>query len=361
MRLYSAVKPPLIESLLLVFARLVHSTSAGAVVSFLSTLGRVRVVQKELVRIKARPTDKYATSVQTQMVEKEVVALPYLLSKWIEAQQDIHAPYPNKVLHSALAKLAIFLYSGEGAGATGGDEASRAALRNIECKGYVVQPPKGAAPAKRQTRAQTAATGASHEPQYSKIPLSTKLLHTFLHEWKEQRQKQLEREKRAARMAGGDDDDEDDGSDDDDDDEGEFDDSDDDDEDFIARMQAKVRGGGAGSASKSPFAAASDFPSLGASGAERGKLIEISDMLDMHEAEELDEECAEEVYPESLTDPLDKIELAPFLHAFIKDFSALAQGAALRDAAQWLSPADKKVLDAALAAPAAAPQTPKKK
>jgi hypothetical protein len=373
----------LIESLLLVFSRLIHSSPGGAssIVSFLASLGRIDVQEKQMVRVKANPHDKYASILKQQMVAAQVDALPFLLTKWVTFQREIHASYPTKVMLAALVKLVTFLYSNEGGA---GLDGARAALRSLECTGYPIETPaaKGAAASKRQTRSATLASGQRPEPAFSKIPLPTKILSIVLAEWREHKAKADAKAKRVAkklaRATGQDDDDDDEDDDEDydsDDDDDEFDDEDDsaDDDDFIAKMVARERavaqrgGGAAASSAASPFADASDFPDLGArrgggGGGGGGKqLLQLSDMLDMHEAAELDEELEGEVYPEASSDPLNDLALEHFLQAFLRDFAATAQGAALQDAAKWLSPKDQTLLNLALASQPGAQTSPKKK
>lgn len=390
-RLHSSTYPPLTESLLMIFARLIHSSGADAIVGFLSSMGSIAVLEKKQVAVKKNPSDKYTSMLRTELVPGSVDALTYLLTRWMGAQAEVHASYPSKVLHTALAKLLSFLFASA--------EPARAALRNMECRGYVVDSGKGAAAAgKRVTRAQTASTGKSHEPAYTKIPLSTKLLAVLLNEWREWSEQEAARAKKQAKkltkiakaQAGGgggaglggdgasdDEYDSEDDYDDDDDDDDDFDEDEDfsdDDDDFIAKIiqqekNAKARGGAGGAgAGASPFAAAEDFPDFGASkkggggGSGAGKqYMTLSDMLDSDDAAELDEELEEEVYPEALTDPLNQLQLGPFIAGFFREFATLAQGAAIKEAAQWLSPSDQKLLEAALAAPVAPTQTTPKK
>lgn len=347
-RLHASHYPPLNESLLLIFARLIHSSSVESILGFLHSLGQISVQEKKLVPVKKNATDKYSSSFATELVPTTIDALPYLLSKWIQAQADIHAKYPSKVMHLALAKLLTYLFTS----AQGVD-----ALRNMECQGYVVvEPTKGS---KRATRSRTAASSSSsHEPTYSKIPLTTKLMQLFLNEWKEwneTHQAQLRRDaKRAKKLAkqaeGGDDDDEDDDDDFDEDDEFDEDDdySDDDDDAFIQQMQGKM-GGGAGA---SPFAAADDYPDFGGPQS-KSKFLTLSDMLDHHggDFDELDGELEEEVFPESLTDPLSQVQLGPFLQNYVQEFARANGGAFLQETARWLDEKDQKLLQAVIAAP----------
>lgn len=373
-RLHSSHYPPLTESLLLVFARLIHSSGVESILRFLGGMGSIPVLNRVLTRVKKNAHDKYASEVRVEMVPATVDALQYLLTRWMQSQSEIHASYPNKVLYSALIKLLTFMFTPASQAAGGADDASRAALRNLECKGYVIEAP---ASAKRASRSATAA-GAKHEPEYRAVPLSTKVLMLLLAEWGEYNEKQRALAKKAAKRlarasggagggAGGDSEDSDDFDSEDDDDYEDEDDDEDDEDDFVAQMVAKDRankarggGGGAGSGA-SPFADASDYPDLGAKGGK--KYITLEDMMNSHEeAEEIDAELESEVYPEALTDPLAQVELGPAIQGFLAQFRGASNGACMQEAAQYLSPADRKMLDQALAAPPAPVQTtPQKK
>lgn len=343
-RLYSSHYPPLNESLLLIFARLIHSSGVESIVGFLRSLGTtIPVQEKKLVPMHAKSDDKYATSFKSEMYPATVEPLPYLLKKWAEAQSDVHARYPNKVLNLALAKVVTYLFTS----AAGVD-----ALRVIECQGYVILEPKPRG--KPVTRSATAGGSSQHEPKYTKIPLTTKLIKLFVKEWKEWYDKDqaemknaIRRAKKlAAREAGEDDDDEDDYDEDDDDEFDDDDDYDDDgDDDFIAKMQSKM-----GLSKASPFASASDFPDFG--GPNSRQLLTTSDFLDYHadDMDEFDGETEEELYPESLTDPLTQIELGPFLQNFLKEFAAANGGAFIQETARYLDAADQKLLDMAIKA-----------
>jgi hypothetical protein len=356
-RLHASHYPPLNESLLLIFARLIHSSSVESILGFLLSLGQISVQEKKLVPVKKNVTDKYTSSFKTELVPTTVDALPYLLSKWITSQTEIHAKYPSKVMHLALAKLLTYLFT---------NVAGVEALRNMECQGYViVEPTKKGAPSKRNTRSQTAAStsSSSHEPQYTKVPLCSKLLQLFVREWKEyddknqsELKRHMKRAKKLAKEAGADGDDDEDADDDFEDEDDEFDDDEDDfsdenDEDFVNQMKAKVAGGGAGA---SPFAAAEDYADFGGPQS-KNKLMTLSDMLDYHtgDLDDLDGEMEEEVFPESLTDPLNQIELGSFLQNYLKEFAAANGGAFLQEAARWLDDQDKKTLQDALIARAA--------
>lgn len=345
----------------MIFARLIHSSGVDSILGFLLGLGRIEVQEKTLVPKRAKATDKYTSSFETVLKPTSVEALPYLIGKWMQTQADVHSKYPSKIMNLALAKLLTYAF----ANAAGVQQQ----LRNLECQGYVIVVPssKGAKPGKRVTRQDTAhgSSSSSSEPQYTKIPLSTKILRIFLQEWKEWSEKherhlkaEAKRARRIARQAAGEDEEEDEDEDDDSfDEDEEFEDEDSADDDaFIARMKGKLSG-----ASPSPFAAAEDYPDFGASG-RGGGLMTLSDMLDHHaDEEELDGELEEEAYPESLTDPLNEIQLGPYLQNFLLDFAQAAGGACMQEAAQYLDEADKQRLQACLAAPRATELTETKK
>ena len=334
------------------------------------------MLNRVLTRVLKNPTDKYASEVRVDNVPGTVDALQYLLTRWMQSQAEIHASYPNKVLYTALIKLLTFMFT-PAAAAGGADDASRAALRNLECKGYVIE---SAAPAKRASRSATAA-GAKHEPEYRAVPLSTKVLMLLLAEWSEFNEKQRAAQKKAAKRlahaagssaAGGGDSDDSEDYDSEDDGDFEDDEDEDDEDDFVAQMIAREKankgrgGGGAGASGASPFADASDYPDLGAKGgggAGGKKYLTLEDMMNSHEEfEEMDEELEAEVYPEALTDPLASVELGPAIQSFLAQFRGAANGACMQEAAQYLSPADRKLLDQALAAPPPPVQTtPQKK
>lgn len=363
-RLHSSLYPPLDQSLILVFARLIHSSSVETVLSIVAGLGRIQAQEKELVRVKTNQSDQYASFTQTVLKTVEVDALPFLISKWIRTQEDRVQNYPSKVLHLALVKLMTYIFTPSAPGAD--------LLRNLECRGYIV--PAKVEKKRPVTRQATAASGnsSSHEPEYTKIPLSAKLLSMFLKEWKDweaqhavRLKAEARRAKRLAREAGedvaDDEDDDEDYEDDYDDDDGEFDDDDDgdDDSEWIKQMQGKMGAGGQG---KSPFASADDFPDLGR-GALAGnqKLMTLSDMLDHHAGDEfeLDGETEEEIFPESVSDPLNAIQLGPFVQNFVREFAQAQNGAMVQEAGRYLDEADQKVLHALMESPL--PSTPQKK
>lgn len=356
--MYASNYPYLNESLLLLFARLIHSSSAESIVGFLSSLGTIPVMEKRLVPAKAKETDKYCSISKTELVPGSVEALPYLLTRWLNLQGDIHSRYPNKVLYAALTKLLTFLCS---------SAAGVEVLRGLQCQGYIVEQSVGKSN-KRVTRSQTAASGVRPEPQYTSMPLPAKILQLCVQQWREwaeadaeQRREEAKRAKRLAKLHGDGGDDAEDDFDEDDEDFDEDDDflDDDDDEDddaFIARM----RGGGAGGkGGPSPFAAASDYPDLG--GPASKHVMRLDQLLDgTDEVDEFLEEVDDEVYPESLTDPIAKIEVGPFLQAYVKELAAANGGAILRDTARFLNEKDQKTLQTLLETPTPTPATPKK-
>ena len=336
-RLHASVYPPLDESLLLVFARLIHSSGVESILGFLLSLGRITVQEKKMVKVKKNETDKYASELKPVLTPSTIDPVPFLIQKWLGAlSDDSIAPYPSKVLYLALAKLLNYVFT-----PTAGVEA----LRNMECRGYVIVPPKSSN--RKATRSQTAGS-SSHEPEYTKVPLSTKLISLFLSEWdswNEKHQLELKRAMKRAKKAAGEEVDEDDDDDEDFDSEDydfEDDEDDDDDDAFISKMRGKMGGGPSGS----PFANAEDY--FG----NNSKLISLSQMLDYH-ADDIDEfnaENEEEDYPESVTDPLNEIDLGPFLQNYLKEFASASNGAFLQETARWLNDKDKKLLETALQA-----------
>lgn len=360
-RLHSSLYPPLDQSLILVFARLIHSSSVEMVLGIVAGLGRIQAQQKELERIKQKATDQYASFSRTVLKPVEVDALPYLISKWITTLSDRMARYSSKILHLALIKLMTYIFTPS---APGSDM-----LRNLECQGYII--PAKPEPKKRpHTRQTTAASGnsSSHEPSYTRIPLSTKLLSMFLKEWSDwsarhavQMKAKARKARRLAREAGEDvpEEEEEDEEDEyfEDDEDGEFDDDDDDEDDseWIKQMHGKMSGG----AGKSPFAAAEDFQDMGRGAlAGNSKLMTLSDLLDAHDEFQFDGETEEELHPESLTDPLNEIQLGPYVQSFVKEFGQAQNGAMLHEAGRYLDQKDQEMLQALMNAQQ--PATPQK-
>jgi len=140
--LASSEYPSLTEHLLVFFARLLH-TRDSAFLDFLQQLGSLNIVRNK----------------QTE----NVPALQFVLSKWIEAQKDVHTQYYIKVTLTALAK---FL------------QIRDPRISSIAVQGYPIVDPNAAAP--RSTRSRPAVV------QYGPIPLPVAVVRALLRAWAEQ-------------------------------------------------------------------------------------------------------------------------------------------------------------------------------
>lgn len=343
-RLYSSVYPPLIESLLLVFARLIHASEAGPAnfLNFLTSLGEIQVERKEVRREKEKPTDKYAKIVKTVVVRENVNALHFVLDKWLQAQEDIHGVYVTKVYLTALTKLLL---------------TQDPRLQSIQTKGQLVQAPASSSSSSRPATRGTA--DASKAAQYTIITAPAKIISLVIRSWKEavdaQEMKLKRQEKKAKQNENKDDDDEDDDDNlddyEDDEDDDEFNDDDDDDDAFIRGIIQK--------AGKYKNQGPSFAPADEAGGLAKDAYIRLSDFADLNDVDEA-EELESELYPEAKNDPLNEIQLQTFLPHLLHSVAA-SNPAALHAHASTLENKEKEWLNQLiLAAAAQQVQSPQK-
>jgi len=178
-RLHSAEYPLLQESLLMVFARLIHTHGINAL-DLLASFGTLDVKVKEK-HIKPSTSQSLYPVVEYKLVDSKVHAFTSVFQKWVHAQTlDIRNPYPTKVLLMALSKLLTLPT----------DKA--VALEKIPVDGYPIVSEKKKKERKVKTRSQT----KSNPLKYSQIPLSAKIVSLLLQEWNhEKREPELQDEK----------------------------------------------------------------------------------------------------------------------------------------------------------------------
>eukprot|EP00462_Mataza_sp_D1_P008700 CAMPEP_0175158070 /NCGR_PEP_ID=MMETSP0087-20121206/22595_1 /TAXON_ID=136419 /ORGANISM="Unknown Unknown, Strain D1" /LENGTH=1039 /DNA_ID=CAMNT_0016445833 /DNA_START=20 /DNA_END=3140 /DNA_ORIENTATION=+ len=171
-RLHSSVFPPLTESLLLVFARLVNA-HGPMVLGFLNSLGQLEVQRK--VKNEVAPTLEvpYPTITWSQQ-PAQVHALQFVMQKWVMSQEDFHAPYPTKLSVTALCKVMEM-------------PEMQSALHAISTQGYPIVDTSNSS--RRQTRRSKAAT-----LQYTELPLPSKIVSVLVKEWDEQDRSKKARE-----------------------------------------------------------------------------------------------------------------------------------------------------------------------
>eukprot|EP01006_Ploeotia_vitrea_P037115 TRINITY_DN66091_c6_g1_i1.p1 TRINITY_DN66091_c6_g1~~TRINITY_DN66091_c6_g1_i1.p1 ORF type:complete len:1211 (+),score=690.25 TRINITY_DN66091_c6_g1_i1:43-3675(+) len=121
-RLHASHYATLTQTLLLVFARLVHSQGAAGVVSFLVQLGTMQL----RVRTATQAIQGTLGADKSQWPVENVQALQFVLQRWVDMQPDFLGSYDANVTLSALAKLVML---------------NDSRVNNVPCKGVPVDGP----------------------------------------------------------------------------------------------------------------------------------------------------------------------------------------------------------------------------
>lgn len=253
------------------------------ILSFLSQAGELPVKKKIVHHTPATPDCPYP-AVKTEYQEITINAMTFVLGKWCQGQADFHYPYPTKVSLTALLHLL---------------DVADDSIANIPVQGYPIIDQK----AKRKTRSQSKGESPL---KFTQIPLATKIMSLAVQEWKEQKEARIRKEQ------GGDDEDEGD---------------DDDDEDFSFQLKGKP--------TSSVFADADDL-----------KFMNLSDLIGMQGGDD-DDDIEEEMYPESVVDPINKIDLEHHLKTSLLNLTQKQQQR-VQAFVQHLSKEDKATFQEAL-------------
>lgn len=158
-RLHSSQLPTAVESFIMLFARLVHSSGAE-LLNLLQRVGDCTVIAKVPLPMKAATKKHKYPRQEYKEEETKVNALQFVLQKWCTWQPDVPSPYPTKVTIMALCKLL---------------QLKDIRLMQITTDGYPVVD----ATAGRSSRSKPATL------RYNSIPVAAKMVSLLVNRWQE--------------------------------------------------------------------------------------------------------------------------------------------------------------------------------